>query len=213
MSRATSAPWRFEMSGHPEIGVPPGAGTRSCLLRTYGREARSRGIARVLVLLLGVALLAACADSDPTAGPGEDALSAEALRGRWTLTVPPPTSCSKALPEMALILEIEPFHVAGSPNEGERDYIAGNWRREGDEARDWLQGWLDLETGRVHLLLWQGVHVAGSVLDVRVVTDRILDGWLSEPIPAGPGGFAEPSEAYPGGFAVGWCRWQVTARR
>jgi hypothetical protein len=114
---------------------------------------------------------------------------------------------------MELILDIEPFPVAGSPYEGVRDYVAGTWGLPGSESADWLQGWLELETGRVHILLWQGVHVAGSVLDVRPIGDRVLTGWLAEPIPPGGGGFAEPSEAYPGGFAEGECRWQVTARR
>lgn len=199
--------------GRPDRAESGAPGARSGFLRFLGRDGRCLSAGRFAAWTAVAALVLGCSGDGPTGTVGSRVDSAEALRGRWKLQVPATTSCSSPLPEMELILNIEPFDVAGSPYEGVRDFVAGTWGLAGSEATDWLQGWLEFETGRVHLLLWQGVHVAGSVLDVRPITDRVLTGWLAEPIPPGAGGFAEPSEGYPGGFAAGECRWQVTARR
>jgi len=184
-----------------------------------GRGEARRGMAverilgRAVVCLLGLSLAAACT-GDPASAPlGTGPVSAESLRGSWTLEVAATSSCLPSLEAMELTLELEPIQVAGSPNEETRDYIAGRWGQAGETRDEWLQGWVERATGRVHLLLWQGVHVTGSVLDVRVVSDDVLDGWLSEPVPAGSGGYAEPFEAYPGGFTDSACAWRVTARR
>ncbi|MDT8437028.1 MAG: hypothetical protein RRA92_09775 [Gemmatimonadota bacterium] len=141
---------------------------------------------------------------------------AATVEGTWGIPLPEAPSCSPPLEPFRIVLELARTFPPGDPHAGEREYLQGTWSVEGPEgpAGEWLQGWVELRTRRLHLLLWQGVHVSGSVLDARVIGDSALDGWLTEPIPPGPGGFAEPIRGYPGGFSTRDCLWrfQVTAR-
>jgi hypothetical protein len=105
--------------------------------------------------------------------------------------------------------------VAGVDNEGDREYLIGTWGRAAQETEDEvLQGWIEPELRRLHLILWQGVHERGSVLKAEVIDGRLLEGRLVEPVPPYPGGgFAQPSEGYPGGFVESSCLWNVSGQR
>ncbi|MBK5098888.1 MAG: hypothetical protein JJE01_14005 [Gemmatimonadetes bacterium] len=112
-------------------------------------------------------------------------------------------------------MELERTWVPGVDNDGEREYLSGTWRVDKlDTEEQWLQGWIEPDRRRLHLLLWQGVHVRGSVLTAQIIAARVVEGRLEEPVPAYPGGgFATPSEGYPGGFTDSVCRWNVTGDR
>lgn len=165
-------------------------------------------------LVLSTAPLA-CSDTGTVSPFLPDFVGADSLAGDWVLRLPATHACTPDLPAFELELRLERTWVAGVDNEGSREYLAGSWIAvAGDTARQSLQGWIEPRTRSLHLLLWQGVHVRGSVLTARVIDGRVIDGRLNEPIPPYPGGgYARPFEGYPGGFTNGPCEWDVLGER
>ncbi|MEJ2548950.1 MAG: hypothetical protein P8125_14240, partial [Gemmatimonadota bacterium] len=146
--------------------------------------------------MLVIGILAAC-QSDGAVTPFlTEPAGADALAGTWILHLPAASTCNPALPATDLRLVLERTWVAGVDNEGDREYLLGRWGRADEEtAGEVLQGWIEPQLRRLHLILWQGVHDRGSVLSANVVGGKALDGSLVEPVPPYPGGgFAEPSE-------------------
>jgi hypothetical protein len=157
----------------------------------------------------------ACSDNGALSPFLPDRIGAEELAGSWLLSVPASFNCQTSLPPFTIRMELARTWVPGVDNEGEREYLDGTWSAAlADSATLWLQGWIEPDRRRLHLLLWQGVHVRGSVLSAEVVAGRVLDGRLDEPVPPYPGGgYATPSEGYPGGFANSRCSWEVSGER
>ena len=178
-------------------------------------EASARGL-RILcaTLALSVASLA-CSDTGTLSPFLTEVVGADSLAGNWVLRLPATHGCAPDLPAFELELRLERTWVAGVDNEGPREYLAGTWTViDGDTARQSLQGWIEPEKRTLHLLLWQGVHVRGSVLTARVIGGHVIDGRLDEPIPPYPGGgYARPFEGYPGGFTNTRCEWDVLGER
>jgi len=166
--------------------------------------------------LIAFAVLTAGCQSNGGGSPFlTEPVGAEALAGSWVLHVPATNNCTPALPAVELHLSLERTWVAGVDNEGDREYLIGTWGRAAQETEDEvLQGWIEPELRRLHLILWQGVHERGSVLKAEVIDGRLLEGRLVEPVPPYPGGgFAQPSEGYPGGFVESSCLWNVSGQR
>ena len=160
-------------------------------------------------------VVGACSDDGALSPFLPDRISADELTGTWILSVPARPNCQPSLPAFTIRMELARAWVAGVDNEGEREYLNGTWSSAltGPDPL-WLQGWIEPERRRLHLLLWRGVHVRGSVLSAEVIAGRVLDGRLDEPIPPYPGGgYATPAEGYPGGFATSPCSWELSGER
>ncbi|MEJ2546790.1 MAG: hypothetical protein P8125_03130 [Gemmatimonadota bacterium] len=174
---------------------------------------RSRSIATSCVLAIGI--LAACQSYGDGSPFLTEPVGADAMAGAWLLHLPATNNCNPALPAIDLRLVLERFWVAGIDNEGDREYLLGRWGTADEESEDQvLQGWIEPQLRRLHLILWQGVHERGSVLRADVFGGEVMEGRLVEPVPPYPGGgFAEPSEGYPGGFTESSCLWTVRGSR
>lgn len=160
-------------------------------------------------------LVTACSENGSTSPFLHEPVGADELAGSWLLRLPAAPACDPGLPPIGILMELERTWVPGVDNDGEREYLSGTWRVDKlDTEEQWLQGWIEPDRRRLHLLLWQGVHVRGSVLTAQIIAARVVEGRLEEPVPAYPGGgFATPSEGYPGGFTDSVCRWNVTGDR
>ncbi len=182
--------------------------------RDRGREARERTTRRA-GLLAAIALtgMASCG-GDGTGTSEPLSVHAVDLAGAWTLSLPAAPGCMPSLAAFDLALELRPYDLAGVHDTETREFLDGTWTLAGgDPGSHWLQGWVEPDRRRVYLVLWDEVHVAGSVLDLDMATAAVGEGWLKEPVPAGPGGFAQPAESYPGTFTTGACRWRVAAAK
>lgn len=182
-------------------------------MNDFGTSAQRLKLVSAALALSAASL--ACSDAGTVSPFLTDVVGADSLAGDWVLRLPATSGCKPDLPAFELELRLERAWVAGVDNEGPREYLTGSWIViAGDTVRKSLQGWIEPETRSLHLLLWQGVHVRGSVLTARVIGGRVIDGRLDEPIPPYPGGgYAQPFEGYPGGFTNARCEWDVRGER
>jgi hypothetical protein len=150
--------------------------------------------------------------SGPEYDPGAPLAVAD-VEGAWTVSVPRTVSCLPNREPFSIHLDMQHSSLATFVGVEGEEYFNGAWQVEADGERFSLQGWVDMEKHTFRFLLWQGVHVKGSVFVGRFLAGGHLSATLEEPIPPGSGWAADPIPGYPGGFATGSCAWRVEGQR
>ncbi len=141
-------------------------------------------------------------------------LTVEDVAGTWEVAVATSSSCyPNFIPELTLEMNLVVHTVTYYARVPGRVFFGGRWSQAGEGIEYWIEGWLDTDVNRLRLLLWQEVDGKGSVLEGKVYANGVFQGTLSEPIPAGQGGFGDPYGGFPGAFTKGSCTWSATGSR
>lgn len=146
--------------------------------------------------------------SGPAYDPGAPLLPRD-VEGVWTVAVPRTLVCLPNRDPFEIHLDVRHTSLATFLGVEGEEYFSGTWWVETDGQTFNLQGWVDMEKRTFRFLLWQGVHVKGSVFTGRLLAGGHLSASLEEPIPPGSGWAADPIPGYPGGFSTGSCTWRV----
>jgi len=167
---------------------------------------------RVGALAVAVAVASGC-DGGPAGLDLDAPLTVGQVAGVWTVDVPATTACIPALDAFTIRMELQHSHLADYLGLEDEEYFAGQWWVDPGDEPFFAQGWVQMDAHTFRLLLWQGTHVKGSVLQGRLYVNGQMRATLQEPIPPGDGWAADPIPGYPGGFAQGNCEWKVEGQR